>query len=237
VAATLAATTAAARTLGVNGEVVEARRARHLQRHATLQSQIKEAEQKAAALDAIDPVRLVQALRDTAVPDTIFVDETITHARLLQQHLQCGHAGSYYYVQGGLGQGIAVALGVKLATRDRPVVLAIGDGSFLYNPIVQSLAAARDNKLPLLIVVFNNRKYLSMKFNHLRFYPDGAAVANNEFHGVDLGTQPELSAFAEPFGMLGLAVNQAAELEPALREAQAAVAAGRTAIVNVMLTK
>jgi thiamine pyrophosphate-dependent acetolactate synthase large subunit-like protein len=46
-----------------------------------------------------------------------------------------------------------------------------------------------------------------------------------------------LSAFAEPFGMLGLAVNQAAELEPALRQAQAAVAAGRTAIVNVMLTK
>src|SRR5260221_503434 len=101
VAATLAATTAAARTLGVNGEVVEARRARHRQRHATLQSQIKEAERKAAALEAIDPVRLVQALRDTAVPDSIFVDETITHARLLQQHLQCGHAGSYYYVQGG----------------------------------------------------------------------------------------------------------------------------------------
>jgi acetolactate synthase-1/2/3 large subunit len=237
VAATLAATTAAVRTLGVNGEVVEARRARHAQRHATLQSQIGDAEQKAAALEAIDPVRLVQALRDTATADTIFVDETITHARLLQQHLQCDHAGGYYYVQGGLGQGIAVALGVKLAARDRPVVLAIGDGSFLYNPIVQSLAAARDNKLPLLIVVFNNRKYLSMKFNHLRFYPDGAAVANNEFHGVDLGTQPELSAFAAPFGMLGLAVKQAAELEPALRQAQAAVAAGRTAIVNVMLTK
>jgi hypothetical protein len=37
--------------------------------------------------------------------------------------------------------------------------------------------------------------------------------------------------------MLGLTVNQAAELEPALRQAQAAVEAGRTAIVNVMLTK
>jgi hypothetical protein len=32
-------------------------------------------------------------------------------------------------------------------------------------------------------------------------------------------------------------VNHAVELEPALRQASAAVAAGRTAIVNVMLTK
>ncbi len=238
VAATLAAATAAVRTLGVDGALVEARRARHTQRHAVLQTQSDDAEQKAAALQAIDPVRLVQALRTVvAAPDTIFVDETITHARLLQQHLQCDHAGSYYYVQGGLGQGIAVALGIKLAARNQLVVLAIGDGSFLYNPIVQSLAAARDTRLPLLIVVFNNRKYLSMKFNHLRFYPDGAAVAQGVFHGVELGTQPELSAFAEPFGMLGLVVDRAANLEPALRQALAVVAAGRTAILNVMLTK
>ena len=46
-------------------------------------------------------------------------------------------------MQGGLGQGIGVALGVKLADPAREVALTVGDGSFLYNPIVQSLSAAK----------------------------------------------------------------------------------------------
>ena len=40
-----------------------------------------------------------------------------------------------------------------------------------------------------------------MKLNHLRFYPDGAAVSTGDFRGVDLHTQPELSELAAPFGM------------------------------------
>ena len=144
---------------------------------------------------------------------------------------------SYFYVQGGLGQGIAVALGAKLAAPGRPVVLTIGDGSFLYNPIVQSLAASKLYDLPLLIVVYNNQQYRSMKMNHLRFYPDGAAVRTGRFRGVDLSSQPELSAFAQPFGMHGEAVSRPGDLAPALERATQAVRDGVTAIVNVTLTR
>lgn len=237
VPSTLAAAARKVCELGVNSPLVETRRAKHSAQHAALAAQLGAAEKKAAKEESIDPVLLATVLRELTSPDTIFVDETITHARLLQQHLQWDEPGRYYYVQGGLGQGIAVALGIKLAARQRPVVLAVGDGSFLYNPIVPSLAAARDQQLPILIVIFNNKKYLSMKFNHLRFYPDGAAVEKGVFHGVDLATQPDLASFAEPFGMFGITISRSAELEPALRQGLAAIAAGRTAIINVCVTR
>ena len=85
-------------------------------------------------------------------------------------------------------------------------MLTVGDGSFLYNPIVQSLSASRDLDLPVLVVVVNNRRYLSMQINHQRFYPGGVAVQDDNFRGVDLAQQPDLAALAAPFGMLGATV-------------------------------
>jgi acetolactate synthase-1/2/3 large subunit len=180
-----------------------------------------------------DAAQLVRALGAAAPANTLFVDETITHSRLLRTYLS-GAEGSYIYVQGGLGQGLPVALGAKYAARERPVVLAIGDGAFLYNPVLPSLCAARDLGLPLVVVIFNNGQYLSMKMNHLRFYPDGAAVETGDFRGVDLRTQPELSELAAPFGFHAENVHEPAELAPALERA---FAAGTTAIVNVHLSK
>ena len=175
---------------------------------------------------------LVDRLREAAPEGALFVDETITHSRILRARLD-GAKDSYHYVQGGLGQGLPVALGAKYAARDRPVVLAIGDGAFLYNPVLPSLAASRDLGLPLVVVIFNNAQYLSMKLNHLRFYPGGAAVETGHFLGVDLSTQPELSEFAAPFGMHAENVREPAEIGPALERAFAA----GSAIVNVHLPK
>jgi len=125
---------------------------------------------------------------------------------------------------------------MKLAAPDKPMALFLGDGTFLYNPVVQALSAARDNNTPVLIVIFNNRKYLSMKFNHLRAYPDGVAVKHDMFHGVNLDTQPPLHRFGEPFDMHCAEVTKPSELIPAIRAAAASVANGKTAILNVMLT-
>jgi acetolactate synthase-1/2/3 large subunit len=238
VAETLKATIGAVRQRKLNQELVNSRRKRHEEAHKALVAATEQAEQKAAQRsDKIDAIRLAVELREAVGSDALFVDETITHSRALQQHLNLAEADRYFYVQGGLGQGIGVALGVKLAAPSKPVVLVIGDGSFIYNPILASLAAARDLGLPILIVIFNNRQYLSMKYNHLRAYPEGAAVTSGKFFGVDLASQPDLAAFAGPFGMLGLTVEKPGELRTALLSAVAAVAAGKSAIVNVILEK
>ena len=185
----------------------------------------------------IDPADVVDALRELLDPDAAVVDETITHARTVQARLKADRPGRYSYVQGGLGQGIGVALGVKLADPRREVALTVGDGSFLYNPIVQSLSASSSLDLPLLIVVFNNRQYLSMKLNHLRFYPEGVSARTEDFRGVDLSEQPDLAALAAPFGMLGLSLADPDELRPGLEKALQAVRAGTTAIVDIRVTR
>lgn len=238
VATTLTDLLAAVRALGPSSELVEGRRHGLAKSHDAFVARLNEAEENAAARsDAIEPALLVRRLRELAPSDALYIDETITHSRLLRDHLRDGERNSYVYVQGGLGQGMAVALGAKLAARDRTVVLAIGDGSFIYNPVVAALSASRDHGLPLLILVFNNLQYLSMKLNHLRFYPDGAAVSTGRFRGVDLGTQPELSELAAPFAMHAESVTDPAALESALERAFAAVAGGTTAIVNVHVSK
>jgi acetolactate synthase-1/2/3 large subunit len=124
-----------------------------------------------------------------------------------------------------------------MADTEREVALVIGDGAMLYNPIVQSLSAARTLDLPILIVVFNNRQYRSMKLNHLRFYPDGVAVREDDFRGVDLDGQPELAKVAESLGVLGLSLTEPEELKSGLAQALAGVRNGVSALVDVRVTR
>jgi len=98
--------------------------------------------------------------------DAVYVEETITHTGILQQHLPSTKPRSSFRSGGGLGQGLGTALGVKLGAGKRPVAALIGDGSFLYNPVVQALGAAKGNDLPILIVFCNNGQYRAMQVGH-----------------------------------------------------------------------
>ncbi|MGP4007181.1 thiamine pyrophosphate-dependent enzyme [Streptomyces sp. 4N124] len=228
----------AKRAKDVDEAVVTARRAAQEERHAAEQAAIAAAESKAAKAQGVDPVLVAATLRRLLEGgDAIVVDETITHSRVVKRHLRTAAPDSYFYVQGGLGQGIAVALGVKLAAPQRPVVLTIGDGAFTYNPIVPSYDASKAYELPLLVVVFNNRVYKSMNLNHRRFYPDGAAAETGEWLGTDLHRLPRLAQFAEPFGMHTETVDTPDALAPALERALKAVTEGTTAVVDVLVTR
>lgn len=228
----------AKRAKDLDETAVAERRAAQEARFAAEQAAITQAETKAEGAEGIDPVLVAATLRKLLEGrDGIVVDETITHSRVVKRHVQTADPDSYFYVQGGLGQGIAVALGVKLAAMERPVVLTIGDGAFTYNPVIQSYDASNAYELPLLIVVFNNRVYKSMNLNHRRFYPEGAAADTGEWLGTDLHRLPRLAAFAEPFGMHTETVDAPEALAPALERALKAVAEGTTAVVDVLVTR
>jgi acetolactate synthase I/II/III large subunit len=242
--AALRAVTAKVRELGFDAGPVAARRSRLGEAFAGAEKERLAAEATAlgagAGTGTVDPVALAAALRDALASDddAVVIDETITHSRVLVKHLMARSAGRYRYVQGGLGQGTGVALGVKLALgRDRLTVLTVGDGSWLYNPVLPALMASAQYDLPLLVVVFTNNKYLSMKFNHLRAYPEGAAVRTGNFLGVDLSAQPDPAAVAQAAGAAGFTAGAAQQLAPVLEKAIAAVRAGQTAVVNVHLSR
>jgi acetolactate synthase-1/2/3 large subunit len=258
-AATLRALTARLRELGVGTEdstaaadagitidvaAIARRRQRLADAYAKADRNRREAEEKAltttdpaAGPAAVDPAAVAAALRDAIGPEGAVVDETITHSRLIARHLMAETAGRYRYVQGGLGQGLGVALGVKLALGERMVAFTVGDGSWLYNPVLPGLMASAQYGLPVLVVVFNNGKYLSMRHNHRRVYPESVAARTGYQLGVDLSAQPDVAAVAAAAGAAGFTVSTTKELLPALDEAIAAVRGGRTAVVNVIVTR
>ena len=239
IAPTLRAITARLGQWGIDEDVVEARRAALSAAHAADQDKRLAAESKAlsATEGPVDPVAVAATLRELTGDDAVVVDETITHSRVLARHLMAGTPGRYGYVQGGLGQGLGVALGTKLGLGDRLTVLTVGDGTWLYNPVPQGLMAAAQYGLPLLVVVFNNKKYLSMRFNLTRAYPEGQYVASKSGYGVDLSAQPDAAAVAVAAGAAGFTVTTTPELAPTLEKAIATVRSGQTAVVNVHLTR
>jgi acetolactate synthase-1/2/3 large subunit len=224
---------------GVDEDAVTARRERLTAAHAAAETVRRAAESKAllATEGPVDPVAVAATLRELIGDDALVVDETITHSRVITRHLMAGAPGRYSYVQGGLGQGLGVALGAKLAAGGRLVVQTVGDGTWLYNPVPPGLMASAQYGLPLLVVVFNNKKYLSMRFNLTRAYPRGSYVRDGSGYGVDLSAQPDAAAVAAACGAAGFTVTTTPELAPTLEKAIATVRAGQTAVVNVHLTR
>jgi acetolactate synthase-1/2/3 large subunit len=241
-APTLRAITARLRDLGVDARAVQARRMRAEGAHAAADSARLAAERAAlaSAEGPVDPVAAAAALREVLGPDAVVIDETITHSRLIARHLMAEGPGRYRYVQGGLGQGLGVALGAKLAVQgdgDRLVAFTVGDGSWLYNPVLPGLMASAEYGLPVLVVVFNNGKYLSMRHNHRRVYPQGAAARTGYQLGVDLSAQPDAAAVATAAGAAGFTVSTTRELVSCLEKAVATVRSGQSAVVNLVLSK
>ena len=190
---------------------------------------------EATAASPIDPGFLCNTISETMPSNTVYMDETILHRAQILRRIGWDNPLSYLRPAGGLGQGLGIALGAKLAAPYRPVAALVGDGSFLYNPITQSLGVARESSLPILIVVFNNASYAAMKSLHHSFYPEGTAVETGIYHGVDI-PGPDYAELAKPFGGHGERVEDPARLKGALQEAQAVVDSGRVAIVDVVLS-
>jgi acetolactate synthase-1/2/3 large subunit len=236
IASALQLLNAAARAAKIDAGAVGERRQKWTREHEAFVAGLRADEQKAMKGKAVDPLALIGALGEVMPADTIYVDETIMHGTALRQHLPFTTPQSFFRGFGGLGQGIGTALGVKLAARERPVALLVGDGGFLYNPVVQALGASKQHDLPILIVVFNNKGYQAMKKGHIHHYPDGAAENAHLYYGSRLDglNYEELGSH---FGFHGERVEQPAKLKPALQKALAQIRDGKTAILNVVLTR
>jgi len=232
VATTLRLLVQALNRLGVDRSVVEKRRAHWAEVHRKWQAGLKKAEDDAAKLETITTPLLVKTLREVMPADCAYVDETIVHAGAIREHLVWNDPVTFFRAPSGLGQGLGYALGVKLAFPERVVVMTIGDGTYMYNPVVPALAFANEHRLPLLIVVVNNAKYAAMQFFHDRFYPEGTSISTKDYYGVNI-KGPRYEEAARMVDGYGASVSDPAALKSVLEDALKCVQGGKSAIVNV----
>ena len=228
--------TAALKQAGETAAKHAERRTRWQREHEQIAGKRKAAQDKAQTADTISTALLCKTLNEVLPPETIFVDETIVHSPIIRDMLDWNEPHSFFRIPSGLGQGLSIALGTKLAARERPVVMMIGDGSFLYNPVLPCLTFSKDQNLPILIVIFNNNKYEVMRRTHVNWYPEGVSATEKLHYGVHI-ENPDYSELAAWTGGSGARVDKPAALKDALAKAYAAVQSGKTAIVNVMLNE
>jgi acetolactate synthase I/II/III large subunit len=171
------------------------------------------------------------------LPDSaIVVNETITHRLdLLQQLDRLGAGGTFEASYGGLGVGLGMALGVKYAHPGRTVVCTIGDGAFHYNPVVASLGAAQEHRLPIMIVLFDNAGYRSQKGDVAWYYPEGEAVKGGTVVGTSIAPVPDYPLLARAYGGHGETVERPADVRAALQRGLAEVGKGRLALIDLRL--
>ena len=220
---------------GPQREGIEGRRKRVGEEHRKLAEGWRRAEDEAREKQPIDPAWLCAALSEVMPDNAVYVEEVTSHRGAVSRHVKWEDAHSYFHPNGGLGQGLGLALGVKLAKPDQPVIALMGDGGLLYNPVVQSFGAAREANLPIMVVVFNNGNYEAMRSNHLHYYPKGDAAESGIFHGVHI-PGPDYGQLAAPFGGYGERVEDPAQLKQALLNGLGAVQEGRTAVIDVVLS-
>jgi benzoylformate decarboxylase len=153
------------------------------------------------------------ALADAWPQDGIAVLEAPSSTLALRNRLRLSQPGSYYFSSsGGLGFGIAAAVGVQLAQPQRPVVCVLGEGSAQYG--ITALWTAATYKVPVTFLVLRNQEYMILKwFAELE---QVAAAPGLDLRGLDV------AAVAGAYGVPAHELTGREALTEALRSAIAA---------------
>jgi benzoylformate decarboxylase len=177
--------------------------------------------------------RMMHELAQASPLDVIVADESITSGPAMNRAFNFDEPGSLFGVVGGsLGWAMPGALGVKLATPDRPVLAVVGDGASLYT--VQALWTAARYNIPVVYAICNNRAYKILKLNmdtYLRKMLDDQQ-RQSEYVGMDFVNPLDLAAIAQAMGVAGEKVEDPEVLGPALRRAYES---GKPAVIDVSI--
>jgi benzoylformate decarboxylase len=164
----------------------------------------------ADAPDRLSGSEAMAALADAWRDDAIAVVETPSCTLSLRNRLRISRPASYYFcASGGLGFGIAAAVGVQLAEPERPVVCVLGEGSAQYG--ITALWTACAYRAPVTFLVLRNDEYMILKWFAMLEQVTGAP-------GLDLPGL-DVAAVARGYGMPAREVTGRDELTAALREA------------------
>jgi benzoylformate decarboxylase len=171
--------------------------------------------------DPITGTAAMNALAAAFPDDGIIVLEAPSSTLALRNQLRLSRPGSYYFgAGGGLGFGLAAAVGVQLAESQRPVVCVVGEGSAQY--AVTAFWSAVAYQAPVTFLVLRNSEYAILKW-----FADIEGVSGAP--GLDLPAL-DTATIAGAYGVAARKVEGAEALREALGEA---IGSGRPELIEV----
>jgi benzoylformate decarboxylase len=174
--------------------------------------------------DPLTPTMVHHTLAQVFPGDGIVVLESPSSTLSLRNQLRLSAPGSYYFsAGGGLGFGLAGAIGVQLAQPDRPVVCVLGEGSAQY--AITGFWTAAAYEVPVTFLVLRNEEYAILKW-----FADVEEVKGAP--GLDLPAL-EVAKVASAYGVNSQSVSGRDELHEVLKTA---IGSGKPELVEVPVT-
>jgi len=172
--------------------------------------------------DLIHPEFVASTLDKLAADDTIFTVDTgmscVWGSRYINATGKRKMLGSFNH--GSMANAMPQAIGAALACPGRQVIALCGDGGL--SMLLGDLATISQYKLPVKIIVFNNRSLGMVKLEmEVAGLPDWQTDMHN----------PDFAMVAQAMGIKGITVNEPGDVKQALREALSYKGA---ALVNIM---
>ncbi|HEX4968484.1 MAG TPA: biosynthetic-type acetolactate synthase large subunit, partial [Nitrospiraceae bacterium] len=172
----------------------------------------------------IKPQHVIRRLYDlTKDRDPIVSTDVGQHQMWAAQYFKLAKPNRWL-TSGGLGTmgfGFPAAMGAQAAFPGRLVLCIAGDGSIQMN--MQEMATAVVHKLPVKIIVLNNRFHGMVRQWQDLFY-------EGRYASSYLETTPDFVKLAEAYGAVGLRPNKPSEIDDVLKEA---IAVNKPVIVDV----
>lgn len=164
--------------------------------------------------DVIKPQYVVETLWNmTKDADTYVTSDVGQHQMWAAQYYRFDEPRRWIN-SGGLGTmgvGIPYAMGIKLAKPDAEVYCITGEGSVQMN--IQELSTCLQYNTPIKVVSLNNR-YLGMvrQWQEIEY--------SGRYSHSYMDALPNFVKLAEAYGHVGMLIEHAKDVEPALREAR-----------------
>jgi len=214
-----------------NGKGIESRRKMAAAARADLEEKKRKLLETARDAVPIHSAWLAACLNKVKAPDAIVVSELgvpVGQLELTQHGTFLGNM-----LAGGLGFGLGAALGAKLAAPQREVIVAVGDGSYMFGNPLPYHYVGRAESLPTLTIIANNHSWHAVRQATLDVYPEGTAAKANVMPLTELKPAPDYEKVIETCGGYGEKVEAPGDLVPALERCLDKVRSGTPALVNV----
>jgi len=156
---------------------------------------------------------LLQTLDEVRDPGTVIVEESPSARPVMHRYMPIYRKETFYTMaSGGLGFGLAAAVGVALGKPGQRIIGLVGDGSSMYS--IQALWNAVQLQLPITFIIINNQRYAALQeFAHTFGFKPGDTLQGSELPGLDFVT------LASGYGCPAVRVEDPAQLAPTLKQA------------------